>query len=285
MTMLFAALVASNAEAPFLVVLFHLAVFAIGILLFWTGLKPYRQYRALANTPIVPVSNLTPGPAHVRGRATGGEPLTSPLTGASCYFCEAQVALSVATGKYSSSWETVRNYSEERPFYLDDGAGVVLVSPSQAQYDVVQTFSGKYGLFTSHSRRVDASLGLPGPSLENLQAFLSDSSKANPAVGASGGLVNIRPWGYSSYRVTERCPLAERECIVLGTLEENPTPQNERDRKIFTQGLSQGPLLISSKSERGLEWRLKLKAISLMVLGAVFMIGIVVAGIYSLGLF
>ncbi|HEV2349127.1 MAG TPA: hypothetical protein VG028_04690 [Terriglobia bacterium] len=299
----FAALAASSGPPPFIIFVIG---FLIGLILFFVGFRTYREYRILEDTPIAPIRSIPMGLVHVRGKATDGDRLTSPLTGVPCYYYRVQVEKYVKKDK-GSEWETVSTETEERNFLLDDGTAKVLVNPHQAEYDVMRTFQAETGNLTNAGRFVDPSLGIPGPSDMDLRAYLGDSSKAQAALaslnipGAKaagkvlGAAQKLEAMGMAvggsglhftlgegqQYRFTEHCLLAERDCNVLGTCAENPAPKDEHDRNIIMKGQNEKTFLVTNKTEGQIEKSLRRKAFVLIFLGAVLMVGVVALGLYE----
>jgi hypothetical protein len=304
MTILIAALASTN-QPPNLVLFI---AFLIGALLFILGFKTYREYRVLAETPETPVRSIPMGLVRVRGTATGDDRLTSPLTGVPCFYYRVRLEKWVKKEKENAKWEKVGTETDERPFYLDDGTAKVLVMPHGAQYEVLRTFQGEIGMDSVHSRYVDPSLGVPGPSEQELAAYAKGGgSRARAAVEATnapgaqtagkvvgvvqkigslgialseGGLTMDFGLGHS-YRFTEQCLLADRECNIIGTCAENPSPKDEHDRNLLKKGQNEKTFLITSMSEKQIEKSLRLRAIIMVLSGAAIMIGIVAFALHK----
>jgi len=275
--------------------------FLIGIVLFFLGFRTYREYRVIADTPLAPVRSIPMGLVHVHGNATGEDRLTSPLTGMPCYYFRVQIEHWVKKEK-EGEWQTLRTDTAERNFYLDDGTGKVVVNPHSAEYDVTRTFHAEIGPESSRSRHVDPSLGVPGPLEQDLRAYvMGDVSRAGaalaamnvPGAAAIGKVLAVEQTlesvGMSfgagpSYRFTEHCLLADRECNVLGTCVENSSPKDEHDRNLIMKGVNERTFLVTSKSERQIEKTLGWKAFILILLGAALMIGTTAVALHSRGL-
>jgi hypothetical protein len=206
----------------------------------------------------------------------------------------------------------VRTDTGERKFYLDDATGRVLVNPQSAEYDVPQTFRAETGNQSVRNRYVDPTLGVPGPSEQDLVAYLTDTSKARAALESSnvpgakalgkalaveqaigsvgmglsfaGGGVSFNLGGTQSYRFTEHCLLAERDCNIVGTCAENPSPKDEHDRNLIMKGQNEKTFLITSKSEEQIEKSLRWKAFALILLGTAVMVGIAAAALHIAGM-
>jgi hypothetical protein len=306
MTILIAAL-ATTSGHPYMV----LAIaFAVGALLFVLGFRTYREYRILTDTPEVPVRSIPMGLVHVHGKTTGDDRLTSPLTGLPCFYYRVQLEKYVKKDK-GSEWEKVGTQTDERKFYLDDGTGQVLVDPHGAQYEVLRTFRAEIGPNSSRSRSVDPSLGVPGPTEQDLRAYVTGGfSRARAALDAvhipgaktAGKVlavgqaleslgVSLSEGGLSmdfgmgqSYRFTEHCLLADRECNILGTCAENPSPKDEHDRNLIRKGQNEKTFLITSESEKQIEKSLHRRAFGMILLGAAIMIGAAAFALHVAGM-
>ena len=289
---------------PLFVVLF-------GILMFVLGFRTYRQYRIMADTPLIPVRSVPMGLVHVSGKSTGGEPLTSPLTRVPCYYYEVKVEKQVKKGD-KEEWESAGTERAEVPFYLEDATGKILVHPQRAEYDVPRSFWGEVRPRTMLSfghppRKVDESLGVPPPTDEHLLAYLNGqfsraraALQASPmpgakamdkalgvaetmqALGVSMGAGGISlDFGQHTYRLTEHCLVAGRVCNVMGSCTENPAPADEHDRNLIRRGENEKTFLITTKSEKQIEKSLRLKAFFLVLLGAALVVGGVALALHS----
>ena len=251
------------------------------------------------------------GLSHVAGTSTGGQPLTSPLTQVPCYYFEVRVEKKVEKND-EEKWEEAHREKAEVPFYLQDETGYILVNPERAEYNLPQSFCGELRppallSFGQPPRKVDPSLGVPGPTDEVLRAYLN--GVFNPArtalqassvpgakvmdkglalaqkmqmLGVSIGTDGISMnFGNRAYRFTEHCLPAGRPTHVLGTCTENPTPANEYDRNLMKKGENEKTYLISTKSEKKLEGSLRLQSFFLILIGAVMIIGGTAIGLHS----
>ena len=211
----------------------------------------------------------------------------------------------------NGKWEKVGTETDERPFYLDDGTGRVLVMPHGAQYEVLRTFHGEIGMDSSHSRHVDPSLGIPGPTEQDLAGLrarerltrVRAAVEATNAPGAKdrrkGCWASRKRWsslGISlseeridhrisgleqRYRLTEHCLLADRECNIIGTCAENPSPKDDLDRNLLKKGQNEKTFLITSMGEKQIEKSLRLRAIIMVLAGAAIMIGVVALALHK----
>jgi hypothetical protein len=300
MTLLLAVLARSGGNSP-LGILF---IFAVGALLFFLGFQSYRRYRILADTPIMPIRSIAMGLTHARGKATGDDRLTGPLTGAPCFYYWVKVE-KFKQGKHGG-WAPVSNEMDRRPFYLDDGTAKVLVNAPYAEFNVPPTFSYEIGPKLGSKRFVEPSLGVAGPSEQDLRTYLagaSDRARAALAATNAPGLsaaaktprvgYNLAVPGISAgseglsldfaahhYRFTEECLLADRDCTVMGTCVENPRPKDDHNRNLITRGENEKTFLITSLSEQKSEKGLRKQALVLILIGSFI---IIMAAVFALG--
>jgi hypothetical protein len=68
------------------------------------------------------------------------------------------------------------------------------------------------------------------------------------------------------FRLTEYCLVPGQMYDITGTCAENPHPQDEHDRNIILKGTNEPTFLISSKTEKEIEYSLR-KRTAWMVLG------------------
>jgi hypothetical protein len=300
----------SSNNAMFYLVMTILVVFGLGV--FIAGFKTYREYRILEDTPEAPIRSIPMGLVHIHGRTTGENRLTSPLTRTPCYYYKVHVEKWVRKDKDREGWETFSTSTEMRPFYADDTTGKVLVDPTHAEFDVPQTFQAEIGPRAAGKRFLEATLGVPGPTEQDLRAYLSQSSQVAgqvlsslPVPGAraaakvlefgqkleslgievSAGGVTLGGTAGHRYRFTEHCLIAEREYNITGTCVENPSPKDEHDRNLIKKGQNEPTFLISSKTEKELEKSLWRKAFLMILLGAAMMIGFTAIILAKLGMF
>jgi hypothetical protein len=320
MTNLLAALVTGSQQHPYLGA-FVLVV--MGIVVFLLGFKQYREYRILADAPRAHVRSIPMGLVHLRGKATG-EPLISPLTGSRCFMFMVDIEEWVKTrakgGGTKWAWRTTAGDDDLKQFYLDDGTGRVLVNPVEAEErerDLQRTFScevGKEGHFKSvrptpgipapteqavwayingaHSRKLlDKVFELEGERGRMMKSFMESSLKVMNAVQQIENLgVPLQSSTASGlrggpYRVTEKCFLADSECVIVGTCAENPDAKSDEDRNIIRKGQNEKTFLISTQGEGKLGRNLRLQAVGLVLLGGALIIGAAALALSAAGLF
>jgi hypothetical protein len=85
-------------------------------------------------------------------------------------------------------------------------------------------------------------------------------------------------------RFTEYCLIADRDCNVLGTCTENPSPKDEHDRNLIMKGQNEKAFLVTTKTEGQIEKSLHRKALVLIFLGAALMIGVTAFALHTRGM-
>jgi len=265
MAILFRTYQYANGQGPIIFYLAAALFVVIGVKFVISGIKTYAESKTLKRAPIAPLNRLSAGLAHVRGKATGDDRLTSPLTKAPCYYYQILVTKHISRVKGGSGWTVVGNETEQRQFYLDDGTAKVLVNPQSADYELAETFRLRMG--RASSRYVHPALGVAGPSDQDLQA-----------------LVEPR-WGKGKYRFSEFCLPADRECNVLGYYAENPDPKDSGNRTLIMSGQEGQPFLISTKSQEQEEKSLRQKAVGSIATGVCCVAVALLCGLMGAGFF
>jgi predicted nucleic acid-binding Zn ribbon protein len=92
--------------------------------------------------------------------------------------------------------------------------------------------------------------------------------------GGGGGKVS-EDHSNQRLRFTEECLIADRQCNILGTCVENPTPKDEHDRNLIQKGTNEPTFVISDKAEGALEKNVRRTALSMIVVGALLMLAMV----------
>jgi hypothetical protein len=303
MILLLTAHVSTRGNPTFFIIILLL----LGFFLFYQGFRSYREFRIMEDTPIIPIRSIAMGLSHVRGKPTCDDHLISPLTGLPCFYYWVKVEKYAQSGKHKG-WVPVSNEMDRHPFYLDDGNSQILVNPLMAEFEVLPTFSHEIGPSSSRNRFVEPSLGVEGPSEQDLRTYLTErisrsttqngtgSIPAPSAANSSGADYKLSfpgiyigsklsiDFGAQRYRFSEQCLLAGRDCIVMGTCVENPRPQDEHDRNLITRGSNEATFLISSMTEEKTEKYLRKNALIQILVGALFIIIAVAIALNNSGL-
>jgi hypothetical protein len=100
-----------------------------GLGLFWYGWKAQQRKRLIESIPTSPIRSLALGLVEISGHAQPEENLlTSPFGGLPCVFYSYAVEERVDSDK-NTRWKTIASGTSERPFFVRDATGRVLVVP------------------------------------------------------------------------------------------------------------------------------------------------------------
>jgi hypothetical protein len=240
---------------------------ALGVYVLRKGLSAYHEFKLLKNTPLEPLRTLTPGFVHVRGVANSDQFGTSPLTGVACFYSRVKIEHAVRIN-FKRVWQPILDRSVRFPFFVDDKTDRVIVNPEGAEFEVAQTFCTTVGKVHDPRRHFfDASLGTPEPSEQALHDFLFPPSAESAAANSSTPheAKDKSLWGGQSYRLTEECLLAGRECNILATYGSSIRAGDDLSVKILRKSESKQPFLITSNTETVIESKLHRRAVSSIV--------------------
>ena len=84
--------------------------------------------------------------------------------------------------------------------------------------------------------------------------------------------------------MTEKCFLADSDCVIVGTCAENPDAKSDEDRNIIRKGENEKTFLISTQGEVKVGRSLRLQAFGLVLLGAALIIGGVALALHAAGM-
>jgi len=252
--------------------------FIAGLVFFFKGFKVYREYRVLADTPEQPIRSIAMGLVQVHGKAKGEELVESPVTRTPCLFYRVDIERWQSNSKGGGSWSHYKTDASGVKFYLEDATGKVLVDARGAEYDLMQTGRREIGwgsgvrwgralgdLFSD--REASASTSGSSASDGELLAYVEGAAGSGPAsfLGSVGqlalsGNLSLARGATGRHRLTECCILPEHWYDVTGSCVENPGPKDEHDRNLIQKGQNEPTFLISWRSERGVESRLRNRA-------------------------
>ena len=112
--------------------------FGGGIYTFLKGIREYRKYRLLADTPTIHIRSIPMGLVQVRGEARAEETLLSPVTHTPCYLFKVVVDEWHSDSDGGGEWKQVATDVKGVKFYLQDASGNVLIDPANAELDLPQ---------------------------------------------------------------------------------------------------------------------------------------------------
>lgn len=256
--------------------------FGAGVYWFFRGFRIYRECRVLEDTPEMPIRAVAMGLVHVHGQAQGDQLVNSPVTKTPCYFYKVDVEKWVQ-GKNGGNWTHYCTDADGARFYLQDASGKVLVDAHKAEYDLLQTAKRETGgVFTSRLlggglRGLFSGIGSTTPQIptgdfvsnEDLLTYVGSLHGSSKFSLPFGGISSLGASGWSSgghYRLTEYCILKDHWYDVMGTCAENPAAKDEHDSNMIVKGENEPTFLISWRSEKGIESKLRQRAL-LHILG------------------
>jgi len=213
-----------------------------GFFFFLKGFWLFRDYKIVADTPLIPIRSVALGVVSIRGKAQSDHPLVGPVSGTPC--CLYKVEITLQGNRGGNSW-TVMVGSR---FSLADDTGKVLVDAHNVdadEYDVPLSHGGEIegdelarkvgrpSLIVTAFRKIDEALHT------NLHEK-ADSLLAGP------------DWiGDRTYYLKEFLVLPGVEYRVTGRCVENPDSEDATDRYLICKNGNQGTLAVSSTIEDG----------------------------------
>ena len=102
----------------------------MGATSFWAWYANLKRYRTVADTPTSRIASAPQGYIEIvgRGKQPPGDALVSPLSGLPCLWYRTRVER-----KEDDRWETVETSLSHDTFGVDDGSGMMLVDPDDAE--------------------------------------------------------------------------------------------------------------------------------------------------------
>jgi hypothetical protein len=112
----------------------------LGLYWFFKGFGIFREYKVIADTPLVPVRSAAMGRVQVHGRAIGEKTLLSPASNQPCFLYKVDIDRFYAGRQGQGRWGSYLTDSGSVGFYLEDDTGRVLVNPRGAELDLEQSY-------------------------------------------------------------------------------------------------------------------------------------------------
>ena len=273
--------------------------FYFGLYLFWKGFRIFREFRLVEDTPEIPVRSVSMGLVRVHGKADGQPQILSPVSRSSCFFYKVEIERWEQSQK-NSGWRHYRTDLQGIPFTLADQSGTVVVDPTGAEYDLMETAKCEIGgpslgIGSSSPRAADgkplakllvdenqlrAYIGSGGriAAATMLKSALSHGALANSpiatALGSEGlntlldGMLNATTLTMAAgrYRLTEYCIQPGHWYDITGTCTENPQAHGDPDRNLICKGKNEPTFLISWRAAKDVEKKLRNRS-AMMVFG------------------
>jgi hypothetical protein len=212
---------------------------------FWMAGHFWRRHRR-ANAPRQPIGEAQTGRVRVRGRATGAEPMLSPLSRTPCYYYWIDVKTWAPLPGSQWDWLSIHNDTGSRPFFLDDGTGRIAVNPDNAESDFDPVLQAQVAPDGTGRIFVDADRAPYRPTPRDFYSYLETNpprkgeavswmaGTPEPASPGMGDALRPEPrpnWAtavtdpakaHLGCRFTERCLVADQEVEVLGSIVVDP---------------------------------------------------------------
>ena len=268
--------------------------FGGGLTLFVRGFLIFRKYRILADMPRAMIGSIPMGLVQIHGKAKADHTIVSPVSKTKCLFYRVNVS-KTSSGKASDSTLKSRGTAAAGfPFYLHDQTGKVLVDPYEAELDLVLTAERKVrGGRGTALRSFLWGEGDPTLSPSNRVSDYELETYAVEVLGTISERWNPFAWLQEilptsettsaeakshTYYLKEYCIVSDRWYDATGTCTWNPQPFDDTDRHMIAKGKNEPIMLISDKSEKGVEQALRNRALQ-YIFGGGFLALIGLAGI------
>ena len=112
--------------------------FGFGLYRFFKGFRDFREYRLIADTPVIPIRSVPMGLVQIRGQAKGDQQVSSPVTRTPCYWYQVVIERWEHDSKGGGHWKHQCTDLDGVKFYLEDTTGHIKVDPQKAEYDLPQ---------------------------------------------------------------------------------------------------------------------------------------------------
>jgi hypothetical protein len=277
--------------------------FGAGLYLFFKGFQEFRNYRLMADTPVVPIRSLAMGRCEVYGTARGEVQVVSPVSHTNCYWYKVEIEKRTKDSKGREKWSHYATDINGVPFDIEDATGKVRVNPQAAELDLVQQCKvERYG--DTYIERAGAGIAVPhyvtaarpepeleaaagGSSppltpdqareeLENLRRQMRVERRAQqaPRSGIVSFFKSLSTGGSSGrFRLTEYCIIPGRQYHIAGTCAENPSPRDEDDRNLICKGENEPFFHISWRTEEEAQKHYRRKAFLYIFGGGALSVG------------
>lgn len=119
--------------------------FILGLYWFFKGFGIFREYKVIADTPLVPIRSVAMGRVQIHGRAIGEKTLRSPVSNQTCFLYKVTIDRFLAGRQGQGRWSPYLTDEASVNFYLEDQTGKVLVDPEGADMDVEEAYQCEVG--------------------------------------------------------------------------------------------------------------------------------------------
>ena len=120
--------------------LFGIIGLILGLYWFFKGFGIFREYKVIADTPLVPIRSVAMGRVQVHGRAIGEKTLRSPVSNQDCFLYKVDIDRYYAGRQRQGRWDPYLTDAGSVGFYLEDDTGKVLVDPQGAELELEESY-------------------------------------------------------------------------------------------------------------------------------------------------
>ena len=236
-----------------------------GVFFFLKGFWLFRDYKIVANTPLIPIHSVALGLVSIRGEAQSDRLITSPVSGTPCCLYKVEIAQlgGGPEGGLQAKWSIVVGSR----FSLSDDTGKVAVDAHDVDEDEYDVPPGDSGEMHGGNLSAIPQLACPGQIVWALRK-IDEVLRTNLHEKAESRLRRPEWVPDGNYYVEEFLMLPGKEYQVTGTCVENPDSQDSTDRHLICKSGNQGTFAISSKIGQKKQTGLLSSAVGMIIGGA-----------------
>jgi hypothetical protein len=119
--------------------------FILGLYWFFKGFATFREYKVIADTPLVPIRSVAMGRVQIHGKAIGEKTLRSPVSNQPCFLYKVDIDRFLSGREGRGRWAPYLTDGGSVKFYLEDDTGKVLVDPQNAELDLEEAYQCEVG--------------------------------------------------------------------------------------------------------------------------------------------
>jgi len=236
-----------------------------GVFFFLKGFWIFRDYKIVADTPLIPIHSIALGMVSIRGEAQSDHLIASPVSGTPCCLCKVEITrLNDGAGK---TWETNCTIVVGSRFSLADDTGQVVIDAhnvDEDEYDVPHNYSGEM-----YGGNLSCTPELACPALITRVLLKIDGVlHTNLHERAESRLPRPEWVAGEAYYAVESLVLPGEQYQVTGTCVENPDFQDDAERYLICKNSSQAAFAISSKIGQKKQTGLLSSAVGMIIGGA-----------------
>jgi len=231
-----------------------LVITAFGLFLMYIGLREYKLYRLIIDTPTSNINSVERGTVEIKGEA---EPIdddlefaVAPYSGKTCAYYHTELQR-FKGGRKRSKWKTVWEKKYQEPFLVTDDTGTIVVDPKGADYDIrtKKNVIDTHYIFTKTTEAIDF------------------AKKVGVDIKSLVGL-NMR------FRIRETMIPAAKKVYVLGTARNVPiksaiTDVFDVEELTVMKSIPKGILHISDMNEEELVRKVRNRMIGYSIVGGI----------------